>query len=139
MVEEVIATKISKETKAKSIKRVYEIKDMVKFSDERATVTQVAATDHSIIFVWGIKPGQEVEAHIHPKGQDTWVMIQGELTYYLGDGRTEKIKAGQIDVAPKKAVHGCYNTSKENAIFLSIYSPREIGYQKAKKEGVKNA
>jgi len=99
----------------------------------RATVTQVAATEHTIIFVWGVKPGQEVEAHIHPKGQDTWIMVQGELTYYLGDGKTKKIKAGQIDVAPKNFVHGCVNEGNEDAIFLSIYSPRDVGYEKSKK------
>ena len=131
MVEEAIAEKEVKEKEA--IERVYEIKDIVKFSDERSTVTQVAATEHTIIFVWGVKPSQEVEAHIHPKGQDTWIMVQGELTYYLGDGKTKKIKAGQIDVAPKNFVHGCVNEGKEDAIFLSIYSPRDIGYEKAKK------
>jgi quercetin dioxygenase-like cupin family protein len=33
-------------------------------------------------------------------------MMQGELTYYLGNGKTQRICAGQIDVAPKKEVHG---------------------------------
>lgn len=122
------------QTKAKSTaERVYTIKDAVRFSEERATVTQVVATEHSIIFVWGVKPGQEVEAHIHPRGQDTWVMLQGELTYYLGSGKTKKIKAGQIDIAPKSAVHGCFNKGKEDAVFLSIYSPRDIGFEKARK------
>ncbi len=113
--------------------RIYTVKERVKFSEEKAKVTQVVATEHSIIFVWGVKPGQEVEAHIHPKGQDTWIMIQGELTYYFGNGQTKKLTSGQIDVAPKNAVHGCINEGKEDAIFISIYSPRDIGYAKAQK------
>jgi len=128
-----MAEKEAKEKEAEALERVYVIKDIVKFSDEKATVTQVAATEHSIIFVWGVKPGQEVEAHIHPIGQDTWIMIQGELTYYLGNGKVKKIKAGQIDIAPKRIVHGAINEGKEDAIFTSIYSPRDIGYEKAKK------
>ncbi len=113
--------------------RIFTVKDIVKFSHEKAKVTQVAANEHSIIFVWGVKPGQEVEAHIHPKGQDTWIMLQGELTYYLGNGQSKKITAGQIDVAPKNMVHGCINEGKEDAIFISIYSPRDIGYESVQK------
>jgi len=115
------------------LERIYSVKDIIKFSEEKAKVTEVVTTEHSIIFVWGVKPGQEVEAHIHPKGQDTWIMIQGELTYYLGNGQSKKINADQIDVAPKNVVHGCMNEGKEDVIFLSIYSPRDIGYEKAQK------
>lgn len=114
-------------------KRVYSVEDVVRFSIDKATVTRVAATEHSIIFVWGVKPRQAVEAHVHPGGQDTWIILKGELTYYLGNGKTDKIKAGQIDVAPKNYVHGCFNEGKEDAIFISIYSPRDIGYEKAEK------
>jgi len=113
--------------------RIFAVKDVAKFSDVKARVTQVATSEHSIIFVWGVRPGQEIEPHTHPKGQDTWIMVQGELTYYLGNGQTEKIEAGQIDVAPKNEVHGCVNEGKEDAIFISIYSPKEIGYELAKK------
>lgn len=115
------------------LQRIFSVNDVVKFSDERAKVTEVTKTEHSIIFVWGVKPGQEVEAHTHPKGQDTWIMIQGELTYYLGNGQTRNLYAGQIDVAPKNEVHGCVNEGKEDAIFVSIYSPREIGFEPAQK------
>ncbi len=115
------------------LQRIFTVKDMVKFSDNRAKVTEVAKTEHSIIFVWGVKPGQEVEAHIHPEGQDTWIMIQGELTYFLGNRQTRKLYAGQIDVAPKNEVHGCVNEGKDDAIFISIYSPREIGFEPAQK------
>lgn len=115
------------------LERIFTVKDIVKFSEERANVTEVAKTDHSIIFVWGVKPGQEVEPHIHPRGQDTWIMIQGEITYYLGNGQIKKIREGQIDVAPKNEVHGCVNEGKENAIFISIYSPKDIGFELAQK------
>jgi quercetin dioxygenase-like cupin family protein len=109
------------------------IRNLVKFSDEKAKVTRITATENTIIFVWGIKPGQEVEAHTHPGGQDTWIMVQGELTYYLGNGKTKRIHAGQIDVASKNYVHGCMNEGKQDAIFVAIYSPRDIGFQPAQK------
>ncbi len=81
----------------------------------------------------GVKPGQEVEAHTHPGGQDTWIVMQGELTYYLGNGKTKRIRAGQIDVALKNEVHGCVNEGNQDVVFISIYSPREIGFQIAQK------
>jgi len=112
--------------------RIFDVRDLVKFSGEKAKVTQVAATENTIIFVWGIKPGQEVEAHTHPGGQDTWIMMQGELAYYLGNGKTKRIHAGQI-VASKNDIHGCINEGSEGAIFVSIYSPRDIGFQPAQK------
>ena len=113
--------------------RIFDVRDLVKFSDEKAKVTKITATENTIIFVWGVKPGQQVEAHTHPGGQDTWIMVQGELTYYLGNGKTKSIHAGQIDVASKNYVHGCMNEGKQDAIFVSIYSPRDIGFQPAQK------
>lgn len=113
--------------------RVYSVKDLAEFSKEKATVKQLALTENSVVFVWGVLPGQEVGPHIHPRGQDTWVMIQGELTYYLGNGETETIRAGDLDIAPKNAVHGAVNQGTENAIFLSIYSSPDIGYEPAEK------
>lgn len=113
--------------------RIFDLRNLVKFSDEKAKVIQITATGNTIIFVWGVKPGQEVEAHTHPGGQDTWIMMQGELTYYLGNGKTKSIHTGQIDVASKNDIHGCINEGKEDAIFVSIYSPRDIGFQPAQK------
>jgi quercetin dioxygenase-like cupin family protein len=66
--------------------RIFDTRDLVRSSDEKAKVIQVTATENTIIFVWGVRPGQEVEAHTHLGGQDTWIMIEGELTYYLGNG-----------------------------------------------------
>jgi quercetin dioxygenase-like cupin family protein len=102
--------------------RTFDVRTLVRFSPDRATVTEIAITDHSSIAVWGVHPGQEVPAHIHPDGQDTWIVIEGELTYYLGDGEKKVIAAGQIDVAEPLQVHGAINEGLEDAIFLSIYS-----------------
>lgn len=104
---------------------------LVKFSDSSATVTEMAITEHSSIAVWGVRPGQEVPAHIHPDGQDTWMMIRGELTYYLGNGERRTIRAGQIDIADHHQVHGAVNESGEDAVFVSIYSAPKLGWEKA--------
>ena len=103
----------------------------VQFSDAKATVTEIVITEHSSIAVWGVRAGQEVPAHLHPDGQDTWVMLRGELTYYLGNGERRTIRAGELDIAEHHEVHGAINEGTEDAVFLSIYSAPKIGYEKA--------
>ena len=111
--------------------RTFDVEKLVRFHDDHAEVTELSVTEYSRIAVWGVKPGQEVGAHTHPAGQDTWVMIRGELTYYLGNGQTRTIRAGQLDIADRDEVHGARNDGKEDAVFLSIYNAPEIGWAKA--------
>lgn len=111
--------------------RIVDIEKSVRFSDEKATVTEIIITAHSSIAVWGVRPGQEVPAHTHPDGQDTWIMVRGELTYYLGGSEKRLIQAGQIDIAEKNQVHGAMNESSEDAVFLSIYSAPKLGWEAA--------
>ncbi len=111
--------------------RTFDLGKHVQFSDAKATVTEIVITEHSSIAVWGVRPGQEVPAHLHPDGQDTWVMLRGELTYYLGNGERRTIRAGELDIAEHHEVHGAINEGTGDAVFLSIYSAPKIGYEKA--------
>ena len=111
--------------------RIHNAEQLVRFSEEKATVTEIAITPHSSIAVWGVRPGQEVPAHIHPDGQDTWVMLRGELTYYLGNGHRHVIHAGEVDVASPNEVHGAINESAADAVFLSIYNAPKLGWHAA--------
>ena len=111
--------------------RTFNADHWVRFSDERATVTEISITDHASIAVWGVRPGQEVPAHTHPDGQDTWVMVKGELTYYLGNGQRRTIRSGDVDVADTNEVHGAINQASSDAVFLSIYSAPKLGWEKA--------
>ena len=111
--------------------RTYNVEKLVRFSDAKATVTEIVITAHSSIAVWGVRPGQEVPAHTHPDGQDTWVMVRGELTYYLGNGGRRVIRAGEIDVASPDEVHGAINESEADAVFLSIYNAPKLGWHAA--------
>lgn len=105
-----------------SNQRTFDVETLVRFSNEKAIVTEIAITEHASIAVWGVRPGQKVFAHTHPDGQDTWIMIRGELTYYMGNGQKKIISTGQIDIAEPFQVHGAINEGLEDAVFLSIYS-----------------
>jgi quercetin dioxygenase-like cupin family protein len=118
-------------TNPTSDQRTFDIERFVRFSDEKATVTEIIVTPHSSIAVWSVRPGQQVLAHTHPDGQDTWIMIRGELNYYLGNGHRKTIRAGQIDIAEQNQIHGAVNESNQDAVFLSIYSAPELGWEAA--------
>jgi quercetin dioxygenase-like cupin family protein len=111
--------------------RTFNAEKLARFSDDKATLTEICLTDHASIAVWGVRPGQEVPAHKHPDGQDTWVMVKGELTYYLGNGQRRIIRVGDVDVANRNEVHGAINETDGDAIFLSIYSAPKLGWEKA--------
>ncbi len=113
---------MTNDTLSSSTQRLFDIEKSVRFSEKKAIVTEIVITKSSSIAVWGVRPGQQVPAHTHPDGQDTWIMIRGELTYYLGDGQKKIISAGQIDVAETSQVHGAINEGSQDAVFLSIYS-----------------
>jgi len=103
----------------------------VRFSEEKATVAEISSTEHSSIVVWGVRLGQEVPAHIHPAGQDAWIILRGALSCFLGNGERVTIRAGQVDVAEHHQVHGAINDGGEDAVFLSIYSAPNLGWEKA--------
>jgi quercetin dioxygenase-like cupin family protein len=111
--------------------RIFSLESYVRFSDESATVTEIIQTENSSIAIWGVKPGQIVQAHLHPDGQDTWVMLRGTLTYYLGNGESQSLNTGEIAIADQHQIHGGVNNSNEDAVFVSIYSAPQIGYEKA--------
>jgi quercetin dioxygenase-like cupin family protein len=41
----------------------------------RSVITE---SEDAVVVAWYIKPGQEIPAHIHPNGQDTWTVLTGE-------------------------------------------------------------
>jgi quercetin dioxygenase-like cupin family protein len=93
----------------------------------RSVVTE---SQEAVVVAWYIKPGQEISAHIHPNGQDTWTILTGKGEYYLDKVRTTKpIVAGDVVVAHPGCVHGVFNNGDEALIFISVVSPADAGYQ----------
>lgn len=93
----------------------------------RSVVTE---SKDAVVVAWYIKPGQEIPAHIHPNGQDTWTILTGQGDYYLDQsGSTKPIQVGDVVVAPMGCVHGVFNPGEEPLVFISVVSPAEAGYQ----------
>jgi quercetin dioxygenase-like cupin family protein len=92
----------------------------------RSVITE---SKDATVVAWFIKPGQEIPAHIHPHGQDTWTVLSGQGEYYLDEARTRQpITMGDVVIAHTGSVHGVLNSGDEPLIFISVVSPSEAGY-----------
>jgi len=90
----------------------------------------ITESDQSAVIAWYVNPGQRISAHIHPNGQDTWIIQSGEGDYQLNrEEETKHIKAGDVVVAHAGEVHGVLNTSSAPLIFVSVVSPALSGYE----------
>ncbi len=93
----------------------------------RSIVTESA---QAIVVAWYVKPGQTVLPHLHPGGQDTWTILQGQGDYYLDQaGTTRLIGPGDVVVAPIGCVHGVVNRGEVPLLFISVVSPATAGYE----------
>jgi quercetin dioxygenase-like cupin family protein len=93
----------------------------------RSVITE---SPDAVIVAWYIQPRQEIPAHIHPHGQDTWNILSGSGEYYLDEvGTRQSIAPGDIVIAYPGSVHGVLNNSDEPLVFISIVSPANAGYQ----------
>ena len=91
----------------------------------------VIESQDAVVVAWYINPGQEISPHIHPNGQDTWIVLNGTGDYYLDQaGTTKPIGAGDIVIAHPECVHGVVNNSNAPLIFISVVSPLNAGYQR---------
>ena len=95
----------------------------------RSVVTQTA---DAAIVAWHVSAGQTISAHVHPHGQDTWMVISGSGIYVLDSNgsavSTRRIEAGDIAVAPTGCIHGVTNDGSVPLRIISVVSPAEAGY-----------
>ena len=114
--------------------RVFSVSDFAHPSKIEPIRSVVLETNEAIIVAWYVDVGQEIAAHLHPQGQDTWTVIEGSADYYLGNGKTISLKAGEIAVAKPGQVHGAINTDPTKPfIFVSVVTPGNAGFALAEK------
>jgi quercetin dioxygenase-like cupin family protein len=110
--------------------RIFNSAKFYQIADGEPIRSVVTESSDAVVVAWYLQPGQEISAHIHPHGQDTWTILAGKGEYYLDrSGTTQSIGAGDVVVAPTGQVHGVFNPGNEPLIFISIVSPAEAGYQ----------
>jgi len=93
----------------------------------------LARTADTPRFTFGIidfAPGRELEAHTHAAEDDAFYILEGELTFVLGD---EELLAGPgtFVLVPPDVVHGFRNDGARAVRMLNVHAPagfdRRIG------------
>jgi quercetin dioxygenase-like cupin family protein len=115
--------------------RIFSVAESVRPSDAEPIRSVVLETEESVVVVWHVRPGQEIAAHIHPRGQDTWTVLSGSADYFQGGGAASRLEAGGIAVARPGQVHGALNRGSEPFVFVSVVAPGagSAGYALAEK------
>jgi quercetin dioxygenase-like cupin family protein len=110
--------------------RIFKSSKFFQPADGEPVRSVVTESPDAVIVAWYIRPGQEIPAHIHPQGQDTWTILSGSGEYYVDQvGARQSIEMGDVVIAPAGAVHGVFNSSDEPLVFISVVSPLNAGYQ----------
>jgi quercetin dioxygenase-like cupin family protein len=110
--------------------RIFDSSKFFQPTDGEPIRSVITESPEATIVAWYIQPQQEIPAHIHPHGQDTWTILAGQGEYYLDrSGRTRSIVKGDVVIAPTGSVHGVFNHSEEPLIFISVVSPSTAGYE----------
>jgi len=113
--------------------RIFSVAAHVRPSTGEPIRSVVLETDSAAVVVWHAHPGQEIAAHVHPRGQDTWTVIAGEAEYFQGNGSVSRLTAGDIAIAKPMQVHGARNTGAVPFIFVSVVSSGDAGFMPADK------
>ncbi len=98
-------------------------------ADEPPRVVITESSDAAVV-CWQVEPGQRIELHRHPSGQDTWIVLSGQGEYFVDTaGSSIPLRPGVVAVAPTGAVHGAVNTGELPLRFVSVVSPALSGFE----------
>lgn len=110
--------------------RVFTIKQHQQTSEGEPIRSVITESADCAVVAWLVLPGQRLEPHVHPDGQDTWTIIAGQGQYMLdGKGSTRPISVGNVIVAHRNQVHGVYNDGNTPLEIVSVVSPAAAGFR----------
>ena len=64
-----------------SAARIFNSSEFLQPTDGEPIRSVVTASLDTVVVAWYVKPGQEIPAHTHPHGQDTWTVLTGAGNY----------------------------------------------------------
>jgi quercetin dioxygenase-like cupin family protein len=110
--------------------RVFDATAFFRSGDAEPPRVVITETADAAVVCWQVEPGQRIELHQHPTGQDTWIILSGEGQYFLdAAGGFVPLHPGVVAVAPVGAVHGAVNTGSVPLRFVSVVSPALSGFE----------
>ncbi|MEJ0088194.1 MAG: cupin domain-containing protein [Limisphaerales bacterium] len=72
-----------------------------------------------------LPPKSGPPSHVHTREDEAFLVLTGEVTFYLGD-KTIVLKKGESLYAPRNIPHHFKNTGTEDAVLLETASPAGI-------------
>ena len=86
----------------------------------------LATSDDSPRFIAGVievAPGMHVERHTHDDEDDAFYVLEGEITFLMGED--EEVRGGPetFVLAPPGVVHGFRNDTGETARIFNVHAP----------------
>lgn len=110
--------------------RLFKFSEHIQPSSGDPIRSVISESPDAVIVAWHVAPGQEIRAHVHPGGQDTWTILMGRGEYRIDDeGETIAVMQGDIVVAHRGEVHGVYNDGDEPLVFISVVAPGDAGFE----------
>jgi mannose-6-phosphate isomerase-like protein (cupin superfamily) len=87
----------------------------------------LARTADTPRFTFGIiefQAGRTLESHVHPDEDDAFYILDGELTFALGEEREEVVAGpGTFVLVPPGVRHGFRNPGSEPVRMLNLHAP----------------
>lgn len=110
--------------------RVFDAADYFSAGENEPPRVVITETQDSAVVCWHVAPGQRIEIHSHPTGQDTWVVLAGSGNYYTSASlEALPLGPGFVAVARRGQVHGALNTGTVPLRFVSVVAPAESGFE----------
>ena len=95
-------------------------------------LARTADTPRFTLGIIDFAPGRELEAHVHDDEDDSFYILEGELTFLLGE-ETLKAPAGTFVLVPPGVEHGFRNDGATAVRMVNVHAPagfdRRIGLE----------
>lgn len=105
------------------------VADKKEFKDDAVNKLTFIKTEQMVQDTYYFKPGQVLDYHRHPGGDQIFFVHQGEGTYYLDNGKEETIalKPGIVVLAPKNVWHKIVSRDE---LVVSQATAQPAGFEK---------
>jgi quercetin dioxygenase-like cupin family protein len=102
---------------------VRNIKDLVRFSDEKMQKLPVFESPNYFCDLYCLRPGQDQRIHSHAESDKIYFVLRGEGSFYIG-GEERMLGSGESVIARPGQDHGVKNSAAEDLVLLVFMVPR---------------
>ncbi len=96
--------------------------DACRFSPEKMQKVNLFATNELFLDLYCLEPGQKQKIHIHDASSKTYVVLEGQARFHIGD-ETKDVRPGQAVVARAGEPHGVENETTGRVVLLVGMAP----------------